>query len=187
MDRPIIVTFVGVPGSGKTTFARQLAEQLGAVIFNSDAIRMAMWKTLEAIQNTHTDPEIRKFNNQLTFGAMNYAAEQVINAAISVIYDCNANHVIEREEKHSIARRSKALSVVVRIKVPHEIALNRVQEREEAHDQRRISTEKAEEVLKRFYAEIEEPTNEENTIFINGEATFTDQYESFTKQLHKFA
>lgn len=175
--------FVGVPGSGKTTFARQLAKKLDAVLLNSDGIRMSMWGSLDAISVTHQDPEARKHSNKLTFGAMNYAANQALHAGHSVIYDCNANHVQERQEKYDIAKKQGALCVVIRIKVPYETSLHRVQTREEAHDQRKFSLDKARLVIDRFVAEIEEPTPTERVIRISGEIPFEEQYATFEREV----
>ena len=183
MTKPIIVTFIGIPGSGKTTFARQLAGELQAVILNSDSIRLGMWKTLDAIQATHADPDERKHANQLTFGAMNYVAKQILAAGYSIIYDCNANHLWERQEKHDIARETGALSVVVRITVSPDLSLARIQEREVSHDSRRIAPEKAIEIIDRFTKEIEEPTADEQVIKIDGAQPFDRQFESFQSQL----
>lgn len=183
MARPVLVMFVGIPGSGKTTFARQLAKELQGVILNSDAMRMDMWGSLDAIQATHADQEERKRANKLTFGGMNYATRQILSAGYSVIYDCNANHVWERQEKHDIAQETGALSVIVRITVPYELSLKRIQERDVAHDQRRISPERAVEVLDRFVNEIEEPSGEELVVMIEGNIPFGEQFESFKMQL----
>lgn len=182
MNRPLIITFVGVPGSGKTTFARQLAKELKAVILNSDSIRLIMWKTLDAIRATHADPDDRKHANQLTFGAMNYAAKQILAAGYSVVYDCNANHLWERQEKHDIAHETNALSIIVRISVPYDLSLKRIQEREVSHDSRRISPEKAVEILDRFASEIEEPGENEHVIKIDGAQSFDQQLRSFYEQ-----
>jgi len=185
MTKPLLVTFVGIPGSGKTTFARHLGAHLGAVILNSDSIRIAMWRTREAIEATHTDTAERKFGNQLTFGAMNYAAEQIIAAGTSVIYDCNANKLSERQEKHDIADAHGALSVVVRIRVPYEVSLERITGRDEAHDSRRISTDRASGVLDRFISEIEEPTSPELVIDIDGTASSDAQLLAFDAAIQK--
>ena len=38
-----IIAFAGLPGTGKTTLARRLAEQLGAVLLNKDELRAALF------------------------------------------------------------------------------------------------------------------------------------------------
>lgn len=185
MKKPLLVMFVGVPGSGKTTFARQLAAHLNAVLLNSDALRMAMWRDLESIQATHSTQEERDRANSLTFGAMNYAAARTQAAGYSVVYDCNANHMWERQEKHDIANDNDGLSVVVRIRVPYALSLDRIQSREVTHDQRRITADRAQQVLDRFVAEIEEPSADENVIEISGVSSFDEQLESFQSQLSR--
>ena len=52
---------LGYPGSGKTTFARQLAETYGMVRISSDDLRPYMYKDVAAIRDTR--------NNPLVFGA----------------------------------------------------------------------------------------------------------------------
>ncbi len=183
MNTPLLIMFVGIPGSGKTALAKRLAEELSAVILNSDGIRMSMWHSLEAIQATHASLEERKANNLLTFGAMNYAADQILAAGYSVVYDCNANHRYERDQKHAIAQEHGARSVIVRIRVPYDISLRRIQEREVTHDQRQISADKAQEVLDHFTKEIEEPDSDEFTIEISGELPFEKQYETFQQKI----
>lgn len=175
--------FVGVPGSGKTTFARQLAREIGAITINSDAMRLSMWGSREAIQETHDTQEKRNFANQLTFGALDYAAGQIIAAGSSVVYDCNANKFKERAKMRRIAEDHDGLSVVVRIRTPKRVAIERGLNREETHDQPRFVAEKAIEVVERFAREIEEPGDVERVIEISGEVPFSEQYEVFQKKL----
>ncbi len=107
---------------------------------------MSMWGSLDAIQATHVDPDERKYGNQLTFGAMHYATEQIFSCWVTAcVFDLQRKHRVERDEKHEIARKFGAIRLWLSgLKYPHELALQRVQQREEAHDQRRISAEKAE-------------------------------------------
>lgn len=186
MERPLVVLFVGIPGSGKTAFARQLAVRLQAVLLNSDAMRMAMWKSLDEVHAAHATAESRRSNNQLAFGAMNYATEQTLKAGYSVIYDCNANRRAERQEKYDIATQYRAVSVVVRIRVPYDLALQRVQERDEAHDRQQWPLEKAKAILERFTNEIEEPAADEQVIEISGDIPFEEQYEQFMQKVQGF-
>ena len=183
MTRPVIVTFVGVPGSGKTTLAKALARELNAVLLNSDSMRIAMWGSREKIEKAHTERADRAYNNKLVFGALNYATERAVVAGYSVIYDCNANSVAERAEKHDIANMHGALSVVVRIKVSYEVSLERIQTREDTHDQRRFTSERAKEVLDRFVSQIEEPTSSERVIELRGDIEQEEQLRIFRTQL----
>lgn len=175
--------FVGVPGSGKTTFAEQLADHLGAVTLNSDAIRLSMWGSREEIWKTHADLEQRAHGNQLTFGAMDYAAAQVLKAGHSVVYDCNANKRWERGKMAELATTNGGRAILVHIKTPHELAIKRIITRNEAEDSMSKNPEKVREIVERFAAAIEEPTTKEKVALISGEADFKDQLEVFQAAL----
>jgi len=186
MNKPLIVLFVGIPGSGKTTFARQIAQRLNAVILSSDGARISMWKTREAIEASHKTPEERLYTNQLTFGALNYATRQIVKAGYNVLFDANANSRSERQEKYDIAKEFDGNAVVVRMRVPYEVSLRRVQEREPLDDQRQFDAEKAVGILERFMKDIEEPSSDENTIYIDGEAPFEEQYQQFIQSYENY-
>lgn len=186
-EKPLLVMFVGTPGSGKTTFARQLRDKIGGVTLNSDSIRLSMWGSRDAIKETHTTAEQRIYANQLTFGAMDYAAGQVIASGYNVIYDCNANKREERQKMQDIAMTNDGLGVVVRIDTPRDVAIQRGLDRSETHDQPKFLVEKAEEVVDRFAREIEEPTDDEYVIRISGEIPFGEQFRSFQSQFADIA
>lgn len=44
---PLLVEFAGLPGTGKSTLARLVSEELGAVLLRIDEIESAMWRTIE--------------------------------------------------------------------------------------------------------------------------------------------
>lgn len=183
MAAPLIVGFLGLPGSGKTTFARQLARKLDGVVLTADAARMSMWGSREAIDATRTTPEARKYSNQLVFGALNYAAKQIAGAGHSVIFDAIMSYRHERQAKYDLGEELGITVVLVRIKVPYEVSLRRMQEREAADDQRQFTEEKAIGVLEHFSSELQEPTDDEPVIYIDGEMPFEEQYEVFLEGL----
>ena len=43
MDQRMLIIFGGLPATGKTTIARELARQLGAVHVRIDSIEQAIW------------------------------------------------------------------------------------------------------------------------------------------------
>lgn len=178
---PLLVMFVGGPGSGKTTFSRLLAKELEAVALNSDAVRVSMWGTKGAVRAAHTDLTSRASNNTLTFGALNYVTRQILRAGHSVIYDANANKQEERMKLAAIALECDATSVVVRLRTPDDVAIQRIIERDDVYDQNRHDEAKAREIVESFRCAIVEPTHRENTIEISGEIIFEEQYRLFQR------
>ncbi len=185
-QKPLLVMFLGVPGSGKTTFSKQLRGKISAVVINSDAIRLSMWGSQEEIWKTHADKDARTYANQLTFGALDYAAGQVLAAGYNVIYDCNANKFDERNKMATIATQHGGEAIVVYIKTPHEIAIERITKRQASHDSLQKNPEKAREIVERFASNIEEPHDSEHVVELSGEVTFDQQYEKFIGALDIF-
>lgn len=78
MDRPTLILLVGIPGSGKTTYAyKYIKEHPGTVHISSDKIRKELWGS-EATQGD---------NNEI-FKLMQSRAIDALNNGYSVIYDC---------------------------------------------------------------------------------------------------
>ena len=53
MDKPIFVMMCGLPASGKSTYAKELAEEYNTTVFSSDALRAELWGD-ESIQGDNT-------------------------------------------------------------------------------------------------------------------------------------
>ncbi len=181
MQKPLIVLFLGVPGSGKTTFARQLAQRLDGVVLTADAVRLSMYKSRELADAQRTNPEERKFSNQLVFGALDYATKQIVKAGHSVLYDAIVSHRFERQEKYDLGKELSINVVLIRIKVPKEVSVRRMQEREPMEDQRVFAEEKSIALTEHFASELEEPLDDEPVIYIDGEMPFEEQYSHFVE------
>lgn len=126
MTRPLLVVFLGFPGSGKTYFARRLAERLPAVTFNSDALRVAMFGSIENMERISQSDRSRLYDD--VFGAMNYATRQVLEAGCSVVFDAQQTKRGDRRRVEELAKESGAIPVLVWIKTSRETALRRGQE-----------------------------------------------------------
>jgi len=170
---------LGHPGSGKTHFSKQLAEKIGAVRVNADAMRVSMFGTIEAAKAF--DEETGSLN-KLVFGALDYVTAQILKSGNSVISDFQHNEKYIRVQKTLLADEYDAKAIVVWIKTPRELAIQRGIERGEALDQRKFSDEKMEALVDKYMQIIEAPENE-LVITIDGELPFDQQYNSFTRQL----
>lgn len=181
MSKPLLIVFLGFPGSGKTYFATRLAKEIDAVTFNTDALRMSMFGSLDKIDQIRLTDTPRLYVD--VFGAMDYAAKQTLLAGHSVIYDAQQTKQENRQNIESVAASANAVSLLVWIKTDTETALKRGQEREVSEDSLRYSAEKMRMLIDRFDSVTDLPESAENVIEISGEVTFTKQYESFQSQL----
>lgn len=166
-----LFTMLGYPGSGKSYFARNLAKKIGAVRLNNDGMRSNIFENPTEDKNIH--------NYSVIYGAIDYAVHEILEAGYSVIYDANVNHAHERKKNAKIAASHNAEAIIVWVKTPVKEAIRRVGGRQVTSDQFRLT----EETVNKHITILEEPTNDEKYIVIDGSLTFDKQYESFTTQL----
>jgi predicted kinase len=181
-ERPLLLMFLGYPGSGKSHFARAVADKLGAVRINGDSMRISMFGSREEIEKIYSTGD-RNILNSYVFGGLNYAAEQILARGHDVVYDAHHNKRIDRTELEELAARHDALPVLIWVKTPLEVAVHRGQTREETIDQRRLSEEKIRESIARHQAVTDEPDSGEIVIAIDGQVPFDEQFKSFEAQL----
>ena len=182
-DRPFLISFLGFPGSGKTTFSRQLAEKIGAVTYNSDALRISMFGSQEAIEEIRQSQRSRLYDD--VFGAMNYAAIQTIKSGYNVIYDAQMTKRRDRQRMEKLAQNSGGQFVLVWLQTSPEVAVLRGQEREARDDSHPYSMEKMKMLVERFARTTDAPSADENVIEISGEVSFDQQFQQFSDGLKR--
>ena len=173
---------LGVPGSGKTFFSQQLAARLHGVRLNSDAMRLSIFGSLEAMDKLYNSGDRSKLN-AYTFGAMDHVTDQLLASGISVVYDAIHTKRADRLKQEAAAKKHGALPILLRVTVPRDVAVRRTVERPAAGDARQFTPQKAEEVIRHFEETTESPVATELVIDIDGELPFDEQFRSFQEQL----
>lgn len=182
METKYLFMSLGHPGSGKTYFTTRLAEKIGAVRLNADALRMHMFGSHDAA---------RKFNketsklSQVIFEAIDYATVQILKSGNSVIYDIQQNERIIRDKTSKLGTDNGAVPIIIWVKTPVDIALQRGQDREHTPDQQKHDYETMKASIEKHMSLIEPPTADEKVIILDGTIPFEDQYRSFIDQLAK--
>lgn len=184
MVKPLLVIFTGVPGSGKTYFALRLADKISALRLNSDAMRLAIFGSLENIEATYHSPR-REMLNTHTFGAMDYAATQALSMGTSVVYEAIQQTIRDRRHMEELARVCDAQLVLVSVVVDLETAIARTMQREAADDARQFYEQKAREVVMHFNDTFEPLERTDYTVEIDGTLSFNEQYRVFQQKVDR--
>ncbi len=178
-EMPLLIMFIGFPGSEKTYFARKLAERIHAVTFNSDAMRISMFKSLNRIEQLRKEDNTRLYQD--VFGAMDYAAAQVLRAGYHVVFDAQMAKRRDRQHLETLAKQCGAKTILVWIKTDPDVAMKRGQVRVCSDDSHPYHATKMKMLINRFPTTTELPDKSEKHVIIDGELEFEEQYSTFLK------
>lgn len=136
MNRPSLILLVGIPGSGKTTYAeKHIKENPNTVHLSSDKIRAELWGD-EATQG----------DNNEVFSLMQSRAIDALNNGQSVVYD--ATNVTRKDRSYIIALCPKFAKIEAHVMfAPIETCIER-----DAARERTVGKEVIDRMLKRFQA-----------------------------------
>jgi predicted kinase len=121
---------VGLPGSGKSTFARRLAPLIDAVILESDALRRLLFG-----EPRHTESE-----NKRLFRAIQAVTHRLLLDGHCVIVDATNLREKHRKPYADIAAKTGARLHVVHLTAPEDVILNRLAHRRDVLDPNEAST-----------------------------------------------
>jgi predicted kinase len=116
---PALIVLIGLPGSGKSYFARQLKSRYPAVILDSDALRQVLFPNPE-----HTAKEHGRL-----FPAIHVLIKRLLRRGISVIADATNLKEGNRRPFYALAKETGAKLVIVRVRAPVSVIRERLLKR----------------------------------------------------------
>lgn len=125
---PVLILVHGLPGTGKSTMAETISEELGIELLQTDTIREQLFgRTTDRVgfnENRYA-PE----NRARVYEHMNTLAGELLKDGLSVVLDGTFLTSGQRCAAMEVARNRQAQFLSVHCQCPHEMALQRISER----------------------------------------------------------
>lgn len=157
MKKQTLYLMVGIPGAGKTTASKIIADITGATHIWADHERRLMWP----------EPSYTPEENDTLYIRLNTKAEALLRSGHSVVYDTAFNHYHDRQKLRDLAKRNDTDVVVIWIQAPKDIAKLRAQNVHE-HNHTRVLGNMTDEHFGALSNKLEEPHDNEPTIILDG-------------------
>jgi predicted kinase len=173
-NKPVLIMLYGFPGSGKTHFAHELSETLGAAHVQGDRIRYELFE----------NPRYDKHEDEIISHLMEYMAEEFLNTGVSVIFDTNAMRLVQRRALRDIARKSKVQTLLIWLQIDHDSAYMRTSKRDRRRSDDKYARPYTRADFDNYVATMQNPQREDYTV-ISGKHTFNTQRSAVLKKLYE--
>lgn len=144
LARPVAVSLIGIPGSGKSTFSTLLKEFIPALHLRSDVI---------GLQRLPKGPDYDYYKAYVIQEAL---ARHYLTQGYSVIMDDNNRTRYNREQTYKLAQSYGAQNILFRLTLPFDLAVIRTQRRDKKEGRELQSDAQMRTHLRIFQNQIEE-------------------------------
>lgn len=173
--KPLLVLLYGLPGSGKTAFARQVSEQLAVAHVQGDRIRAELFE----------NPTYGKEENHIVASLMTYMTTEFLKAGVSVIFDTNAMRSAHRRALRNLANKVGAETVLIWLQVDPDTAFGRAAKRDRRKIDDHYAQEMTPEIFRQMMAGMQNPELIEKHVVLSGKHVFSTQRNAFFRTLRE--
>lgn len=171
LNSPVLVYMYGLPGSGKTFIARQLAELFGMAHLSSDRLRYELFD----------NPKHDKTENMVISHLMDYMSEEFLKNGFSVIYDMSVARLSDRRSLREIANSNKARELLVWVQIDVDTAWTRTQSRDKRKADDKYSFPIDQKIFEGYMKSMQNPVNE-NYLVLSGKHLFNSHKNAFLRR-----
>jgi predicted kinase len=174
LTRPVLLLLYGYPGSGKTFFARQLAEDFSAAHLQADRLRDELFET----------PQYNRQENDVINNLMEYTTEEFLKAGVSVIWDNNVARTAQRRQLKEVANKTKSQQLLIWQQIDVESAFSRVVKRDKRRQDDKYAREMDRTTFEAIIGGMQNPTRLEDYVVVSGKHTYQTLKNSIVKKLY---
>lgn len=172
-NRAFILLVYGLPGAGKTFFARQMAANLGIAHLQAARIRHELFKS----------PRYDDRENAVVNHLMDYMLGEFLSVGTSVVYDGDSMRRARRRHLRSITDRCGATLITVWLQIDLESAFNRVKNRDRRKVDDKFEPSMDRPTFENYINLVQNPSNEDYVV-ISGKHSFATQRAAALKKLY---
>lgn len=173
LPKPLIIILVGLPGAGKSSFARQFSETFGAPIVSYDRLRYELF----------TEPQYSKEEQDILARVANYQLGEILKTKQTCILDGDGAARVDRMRIAKTAKEAGYSTLIVWVQTDEatakQRATRRLKQKQEDKYSNTLTSEQYEAFVKKFTA----PNHSEPYIVISGKHTYAAQVRVILKRL----
>jgi predicted kinase len=173
LSRPLVIMIIGLPGSGKSFFARQFADMFGAPLISTDFIRHALFP--ESKYTAEEDAYVNALtDNELT---------ELLKTHKTIIIDGGMNNRTTRLTTERLAAKNGYGKLAIWVQTDEPTSLSRSTKRSSKRQTDALNNSMDTATFERIKKQFSAPTATENVIVISGKHTFATQARVVLKKL----
>lgn len=174
-SKPFLVFLYGYPGSGKSLFGKQLADEIERTVYlSADKIQ----------HDPSEDLKNQSGYSQTLFNAVQkYMAQEYLKSGISVVLDTPAMKKSERRMLKNIAVTNKCPSILIWLQIDPESAFARLKKRDRRKSEDKYAVSYTAEQFQAVLSNCQNPENEDYTV-ISGKHNYKSQRVTVLKKLY---
>lgn len=166
LSRPLVIFVIGLPGAGKSFFARQFAETFSAPIVSHDYLRYQMFP----------DPAFSKEEDELIAQIAGNEFSELLKTQCTIVLDGGNNNYDDRIKLMQIAKKKGYGALVVWIQTDERSALLRATRRNpQKRDGDALNVSMPDEAFQAAKAAFMAPGKGEEFVVVSGKHTYATQ------------
>lgn len=164
LTNPLLLLLYGLPGSGKSFFARQTSEMLGVPVISSDRIRSELFEK----------PTFNEEENQVVSNMVMMFVDSYVDIGLPMILDMSLNKPNERKAMREYAKKKGYQHLLIWLQADPDTCFLRAKSRDRRKADDKYATEMTKELFSKIEKQMQAPSGED-ALVISGKHLYGSQ------------
>jgi predicted kinase len=172
LAKPLLIMIVGVPGAGKSFFAKHFSEMFSAPVVGTDRIRFELF----------SEPQFTADEQDIIHHLVEYQVEELLKSKATFLVDGSCNAKVERLKLAQLAKKAGYNTLVVWVQTHETTARNRATKRSSRRTDDAYNISISPDWFEAQQRRLTAPTTE-NYVVISGMHTYNTQAKAVLRKI----